>query len=207
VTPPRPLPSIVPPGIDNEVQALAKARYQRSLTAAEDARLRALTFSPDADLERSRLFIARHPDLAGALLGETVRSLEGYETRRQAALDAGRALPDPSPADVAAVDRLADEHRATMVDPHEGLAERHREAFRAAILAGGLDLDAVRIWTTWQADHRAANEAAKRRAAAASGLGHATFADVRRPPALLEELEDCLGGTTVREDRPIIARG
>ena len=204
----RPIPPIVKEGSPDEAQDLIKRSFVASLTAAEDARLHALTWTPDANLERARLMLRRHPEMEVALLGETMRQLEAYEVRRQAALDAGnRAVADPTPADVAAVDRLAAEHKATAVDPHDGLAERNREAFRAAILAGGLGPEAVRIWTTWVAENRAANDLAKRRTAAEQGLGRPSWPDVRRPPALLEELEDCLGGTTVRQDRPIIARG
>ena len=204
----RPVPAIVKPGgdPDAEVQALVKRSNVARLTPAEDARLTALTFTPDADLEHARLLIERHPDLRGAVLGQTVLRLETYEPRRQAAIDAGRAVPEPSPRAIADADRTAAEYRATRTDPHLGLAERHRAAFGDAVRAGGLSAAAVKIWSDWLAATTAANEIARRRAAAALGLGHSTYADVRRPPSLIPELEAALGGGTIAETMPIIGR-
>lgn len=219
MTTPRPLPAIVQPGAlspDDELQALTKASFARSLTRDEQERVKALSFAPDAEMERVRLIKLRHGDLYGLVLGQLRQRLEGvvegqgrqegYEPRRAAAVAAGRAVPEPDARAIAEVDALAAEYAATADDPHAGLAERHRAAFQGAVRAGGLGPDAVRIWATWLAEHNAANALAARRASALQALGHSTTADRRFAPSLIPELEDCLGGGTIRETQPIIQR-
>jgi hypothetical protein len=201
---------------DAELQELAKASFARRLTPAEDARIRALSFQPDAEMERARLIRDRHPDLYGLVLGQLRQRLEGvtsgqgrqegYEPRRQAALDAGRTVPEADAQRIAEIDQLAAEYRATAADPHADLAERHRAAFQSAIRAGGLGPDAVLVWITWLADHEAANALAARRARVLQQFGHSTSADRRFAPSLIPELEAALGGRTIAETMPIIQR-
>ena len=216
MTLPRPLPAIVKPGAlspDDELQALTKASFQRSLTRDEQERVRLLSFTPDAEMERIRLIHDRHSDLYGLVLSELRQRLEGvtegqgrqegYETRRQAAIDAGRAVPEPDARAIAAIGELAAEYHETALDPHAGLAERHRAAFQAAIRAGGLGPDAVRIWTTWLTDHEAANAVAARRASVLQRFGHSTSADRRFAPSFIPELEAALGGRTIADTMPL----
>ena len=203
----RPVPAIVRPGgdPDAEVQALVKRSNVARLTAAEDARLHALTFTPDVALEHARLLVERHPDLRGAVLGQTVLRLETYEPRRQAALDAGRIVAEPTARAIIEVDALAAELRATTIDPHLTLDVTHRRAFASAVKVG--DFAAVVVeWGAWLAANDERNAFARRRAAALTGFGHAASADVRPAPSFVPELEDAIGGGTIRDTLPILGR-
>lgn len=218
MTMPRPLPAIVKPGAlspDDELQALAAARIRRSLSRDEEARLRALSFEPDAEMERVRLIRERAPDLYGLVLSQSRQRLEGvtegqgrqegYELLRQAALDAGRVIPEPDARAIADVDQLAAEYRATAADPHADLASRRRAVFQGAIKAGDFAA-AVKEWAEWLAEHEAANALAARRASVLRQFGHSTSADRRPSPGFVEELEASVGGHTVAQDRPIAQR-
>jgi hypothetical protein len=50
------------------------------------------------------------------------------------------------------------------------------------------------------------NAFASRRATALQAFGRPAFADRRNPPSFVPELEDALGGGTIRETMPIIQR-
>ncbi len=217
MTMPRPLPAIVQPGslsADDELQALAKASFARRLTPTEEARLKALSFAPDTELERVRLIRERAPDLYGLVLRSLRQRLEGvtegqgrqegYETRRSAAIAAGRAVPEPDARALVGVDRLSSDYRETAADAHAhaGLAERHRAAFQGAIKAGDFGA-AVKEWAAWLADHELANASAARRARVLEQFGHSTSADRRPAPSFVPELEAAVGGGTIAETMPI----
>lgn len=198
------------PAEAQEIFALTQVPFvqSRHLTDAEALRLAALTWTTDETMERARLIRDRHPDLYGLVPSETRYGLEQvYEAKRSGAVAAGKSVADPSPAVVAAVDALATEYRAMAAIPARfvDLDDRHRAAFRSAIAAG--DFAAmVKAWGAWLAEHAERNASARRRASALSAFGVSTWADVRPAPGFVQEMEDALGGSTVRELMPIIAR-
>lgn len=183
----RPVPAAVSLGDGKEAQDLIKASFQRRLTADEDARLAVLTFATDGNLERGRLMVSRHPDVAAAIPTDIRQCLESYERKRQAAVDAGRVTADADARVIAEVDVMAAEYRATTIDPYLGLDNRNRAAFAAAIKAGDAAA-AGSAWFGWLAEREAANAFARRRASAVQAVGCATFADVRPAPVFEEEL-------------------
>ena len=217
-TAPRPLP-IVKPGVltaDDELQALARVSFTRGLTREEQARSDALSWKPDAGMETVRAIRARHEDIY-ALLPQPLRDrLEGvnlpnhrqvsYESLRQAAIEAGRAVPEPTAAALAEVDRMAAEVKETAADKYADLDDRHRLAFQTAVRAEGLGPVAVKEWADWLAERLVANEYAARRARAQSWLGRSVGVDTRRPPMLVTELELALGGASIDERLPIPQR-
>jgi hypothetical protein len=200
---------------DAELQELAKASFERGLTREEQARVQALSFQASAELETARLVRERHPDVYPMLLGQLRDRLEGvntpthrqesYESRRQAAIDAGRAVPEPNAQAIAQVDRMAGEVRETRRDPWATLDSDHRDAFRAAIAAGDFG-GMVRAWSDWLAARVRANAEASRKAAAETWLGRATSADHRMELNWTDEFENAVGGRTVADDRPVVQR-
>ena len=203
---PRPVHPIATDGGPNEIRDLIQARQVRRLRPAEEARLSALTFEPDPTLERDRLLARDYPDVWSVVPSDSGLILDDYQKRRDNALAGGRVLADPAPAVVAEIARVATEYRETLADPYTTLDATHRAAFRAAVMSGDFGA-VVREWTAWLAAGAERDAFARRRAAAAQALGRPTVADVRRPPSFVPELEDALGGGTIRETMPIIARG
>jgi hypothetical protein len=131
--------------------------------------------------------------------------LESYESRRAAAVAAGRAVPDPDARLVAQVDNMAAEVRETRRDPWAALDADHRVAFRAAIVAGDFG-GMVRAWSDWLAARVRANAEASRKAAAETWLGRATSADHRVELNWTDEFELAIGGRRVADDRSMFAR-
>ena len=203
------VPAIVPPGTDPEAeqQALVKASFQRRLSAPEQARLDALSFSADASLEQARALAQRAPDVASAVFyRETREALPGYEARRQAALAAGKAVADLPAGILMQLDSLATEYRATEGDPHAGFMQTRRDAFRAAVMAGDFGA-VVRAWTGWIAECQQANTFARRRASVRHALGRSESPYLHPEPTLVIELEQVLGGSTIDARMPIVPRG
>jgi hypothetical protein len=204
---PRPEHPIIHDGGRNEVRDLIQAGQNRHLTDAERLRLAGLTFTTDETLERVRLIRDRHPDLYGLVPSNVRSGLLAYEAKRAGAVTAGKSVADPPPAVVAAVDAMASEYRAAAAIPARfvDLDDRHRALFRSAIAAGDFAA-VVTEWSAWLAEHAERNAHARRRGSALSAFGVSTWADVRLAPSFIPELEDALGGGTIRETMPIIQR-
>jgi hypothetical protein len=200
----RPHP-IVKAGDPDELQKLARTRFQRRLTPAEDARLAALSFMPDPALERAWTIRQNHPDLAHLITSDVVSVLDSYTARRAAAVEAGAIPAEPDARIVAGLDNMATEYAATAGDPYADTDTRHRAAFAAAIQAGDFAA-AIKEWAAWLAEHAERNANAKRKAAAIEASGRSTFADVRFAPSFIPELEAAVGGGTIAETMPIMRR-
>ncbi len=202
---PRPFHPVSTDGGPSEIRDLIQARQVRRLRPAEEARLAALTFELDPAQERNRLRRNGYPDVWGVVSTDAALVLDAYVKTRDNALAGGRVLADPAPAVVAAIARLAAEYRETLADPYSHLDAQHRERFRAAVRAGDFGAT-IKAWTAWLTAGAERDTYARRRAAAGQALGRPTVADVRRPPSFIPELEDALGGGTIRETMPIIQR-
>lgn len=171
------------------------SHHRRAQTDDELRELAAVSFVPDADLERARMIRARHPDVVPAPLVDP-GALGEYETKRRAAAEGGRWFPEPSPEMLAAIDEAAAfvrEHPDPLVDPSASA----RAGLHDAVVAGDFGLAVARFhaWLDALTEYRAAGG---RRSDALAVLGHRTAAPEVRTPVFLDELERAIGGRTYR---------
>lgn len=183
-----------------EVLALSKASQERRLTDAERLRLAALDWTPDSTLEHYRILGERAPYLLALATSTVTAVLPTYLRNRQAAIDAGRRVPEPTPEYLEALDAAAAEFLASREVPAEIAdvdAKRRRAQFRAAIADFDMT-EALRQFALWQAEVEAVDRFVARQGAAgmaAIGRGVSTVRKLESP-AFLRELEAALGSAT-----------
>lgn len=170
------------------------SHYRKAQTDDERLELAAAQWTPDEAMERVRLIRDRHPDLFGRVKVHP-SALAAYETKRGAAVEAGRTIAAPSPALVEQIDHLADEVRATDADvPVWKVVRRELLAtFRRAVDEAVTFADLREAWRAVLSgidEH----EATMRRRSAALALftPGAIYQGVTDRPTFLRELESAV---------------